>query len=204
MSIEIMITYWLLAFSITLIPGADWAYIMSAGAQKRVLPAVSGIILGYALIILLVAIGIGELINHYPFLLMFITILGSIYLIGLGIKVLRYAQHINIAQNRIVNNHWYLKGMAVSGLNPKVLLTFLAILPQFVSLQQDWPLSLQMLGLGVLHISTCLFIYPLVGIGTGLLLQRKPYLSCWINRFSGIAMISIALGLVLPYLWSLF
>ncbi|TCJ98708.1 threonine/homoserine/homoserine lactone efflux protein [Volucribacter psittacicida] len=197
MSEKMLFAYWLLSLSITIIPGADWAYIMSAGVKHRISPALSGMLLGYCTIILAVAAGVGALMASKPNLLLGLTIIGALYLFWLGINAFRQPHTIN-EQNE---NHltlwttWCLKGIAVSGLNPKVLLTFLALLPQFVNPHSDWSATTQILLLGLLHITNCALIYPLVGMGTGALLRQKPQLTCWVNRFSGLAMISVALGL---------
>ncbi|MDG6894892.1 LysE family translocator [Volucribacter amazonae] len=197
MSEQMLFAYWLLSLSITIIPGADWAYIMSAGIKHRVSAALGGMLLGYCSIILAVAAGVGGLMASYPRLLLALTLVGAIYLFWLGINALRHPASLDEQTQSSLNKwtNWCLKGIAVSGLNPKVLLTFLALLPQFISLQSDWSASTQILLLGLLHITNCALIYPLVGLGTGALLRQKPQLTCWVSRFSGFAMISIAIGL---------
>lgn len=44
-----------------------------------------------------------------------------------------------------------MKGADVSGLNPKALLLFLALLPQFVNRDEAWSFGVQITALGLVH-----------------------------------------------------
>ena len=63
------------------------------------------------------------------------------------------------------------KGAGVSGLNPKVFLLFLALLPQFTDPDADWPLAVQIAVLGLLHVANCTVVYTGVGTGAQLVLR---------------------------------
>jgi threonine/homoserine/homoserine lactone efflux protein len=45
------------------------------------------------------------------------------------------------------------KGLCISGLNPKVFLLFLALLPQFTDPTGSWSIAMQMSALGMMHLS---------------------------------------------------
>ena len=47
------------------------------------------------------------------------------------------------------------KGLGVSALNPKGLLLFLALLPQFTDSHSPWPIPLQIVALGLAHTASC-------------------------------------------------
>jgi threonine/homoserine/homoserine lactone efflux protein len=52
--------FWAIAFLLVIVPGPDWAFTVSAGLRGRsVLPAVGGIVLGYAAMTVVVAAGVG-------------------------------------------------------------------------------------------------------------------------------------------------
>ena len=189
--------FWTLSLSLTCVPGLDWAYLISAGLQKRVLPALCGMLLGYLLVILLVAAGLGAVIATYPPLLHLLNWIGAAYLIWIGIQIIRTPATVaetDLSQD--LGRKWLFKGIAVSGLNPKVLLMFLAIVPQFLTLQSDWSMASQTVLLGALHILNCSLIYPFVGIGAGIALHHRPTLAKGISRLSGILMIVIAVGML--------
>lgn len=71
-------------------PGADWAYAISSGMRNRMLlPAVSGMLLGYVVITVVVAAGVGALVASMPVILTVLTYAGAAYLLWLGAGVLR-------------------------------------------------------------------------------------------------------------------
>ena len=89
---------------------------------------------------------------------------------------------------------WWLrqaaKGACVSGLNPKVFLLFLALLPQFTNPNAGWPVAVQILVLGLVHVaSSCAVIYTGVGTGARRVLRTRPTAARAVPRFSGAAMI---------------
>jgi threonine/homoserine/homoserine lactone efflux protein len=51
------------------------------------------------------------------------------------------------------------EGAGVSGLNPKALLLFLALLRQFITRSPAWPLAAQIVLLGLVHTANCAVIY---------------------------------------------
>jgi threonine/homoserine/homoserine lactone efflux protein len=86
--------------------------------------------------ILCVAAGVGTLLNHYPILLSTMTIVGACYLFWMGISLLIRPAVISneTKQNQSLESaqSWLIKGVGISGLNPKVLLLFFALLPPFI------------------------------------------------------------------------
>jgi threonine/homoserine/homoserine lactone efflux protein len=100
-----------------------------------------GLVLGHFMAILCVAAGVGTLLSHYPILLSTMTIVGACYLFWMGISLLiRPAMISNeTKQNQSLESaqSWLIKGVGISGLNPKVLLFFFfitAIYPPKVAL----------------------------------------------------------------------
>jgi threonine/homoserine/homoserine lactone efflux protein len=83
------------------------------------------------------------------------------------------------------------KGVGVSGLNPKGLLLFLALLPQFTSPRWSWPLALQLGFLGLIFMLSCGSFYLCVGTFARKALHTRPTVARVITRLSGAAMIVI-------------
>ena len=88
------------------------------------------------------------------------------------------------------------KGAGISGLNPKVFLLFLALLPQFTDPAAPWPLGLQIAVLGLVHVASCAVVYTGVGAGARRVLRARPAAARAVTRFSGAAMVLIG-GLLL-------
>jgi threonine/homoserine/homoserine lactone efflux protein len=84
-----------------------------------------------------------------------------------------------------------LKGFGVSGLNPKVFVLFLALLPQFTDPTGRWPTGVQILVLGLLHVVNCAAVYAVVGMGARLVLRARPAAALVVSRLSGAAMVGL-------------
>jgi threonine/homoserine/homoserine lactone efflux protein len=81
--------------------------------------------------------------------------------------------------------------MGVSALNPKGLLLFLALLPQFTSARWDWPLAAQLGLLGLIFITTCALFYLCLGSFARKILHARPASARIISGVSGVAMVVI-------------
>ena len=87
-------------------------------------------------------------------------------------------------------------GLGISGLNPKVFLLFLALLPQFVHPHAAWPIPAQIVALGLVHVASCAVIYTAVGTGARTVLGSRPGAARVVTRLSGGAMVVIGLVLI--------
>lgn len=185
-------------------PGADWAYAITAGMAQRTVPAVLGMLMGHLVATGIVAAGVGGLIAGLPGALTVLTVAGSVYLIWLGASTLRRPVTV-LAEGSAPDGspwRWWVKGFGVSGLNPKVFLLFLAILPQFVDPRGDVPLALQIVALGLVHVLSCAVVYFLVGYSAHALLRSRPIAARVVGIVSGIAMIAIGSFLLIDRLVS--
>jgi threonine/homoserine/homoserine lactone efflux protein len=88
------------------------------------------------------------------------------------------------------------KGAGISGLNPKVFLLFLALLPQFTDPDAAWPIAAQIVVLGLLHVASCAVVYTGVGTGARRVLRARPMAARAVTRISGTAMIVIGAALL--------
>lgn len=203
MAFSIISAFWLVSILFVITPGVDWAYAISAGLTgRRVVPAVTGLLCGHLFAMVIVAAGIGALLAHYPVAILAITMMGAGYLLWIGVSLLLHPPVPKADQCMQVTSsiRWLTKGVCVSGLNPKVFLLFLALLPQFTDPRSDWPVSLQILFLGAIHIVGCGAVYLLVGFGAQAVLKTRPNAAQWMSRFSGCAMVVIAISLVVEQL----
>lgn len=187
--------FWALSFALVMTPGADWAHAISAGVHGKAIPrAIGGMLLGYVAITLAVAAGIGALVASAPAALTALTIFGALYLTWLGVGVLLNPPTPQ-ADGPADQVDWLLRGFVVSGMNPKALLLFIALLPEFTSRAAPWPLPGQIATMGLVQIVNCALVYSLVAFAGRLVLQSRPALARAVGRLSGAAMIAIALWL---------
>lgn len=119
---SIVAGFWVVSFLLIMTPGADWAYAISAGINgRRVVPAVMGLMSGHLLATLIVVAGVGVVIAQHPLALTGLTVAGAVYLLWLGIGLLRHPAAPEKAAHHAGNwRQWAVKGLCISGLNPKV------------------------------------------------------------------------------------
>lgn len=189
-----IIAFWAVAVLLIVVPGADWAFTLSAGLRgQAVVSAVGGLLLGYAGITLIVAAGVGALVTGSPAVLTGITVVGGVYLMWHGAMTAVKPSTPNTADDLSAGTDWgtVLRGIGVSGLNPKGLLIFLALLPQFTTSDAAWPVAGQIGVLGLVFILTCAAFYLPLGLLARSVLRTRPTTAHLISRVAGIAMIII-------------
>jgi threonine/homoserine/homoserine lactone efflux protein len=90
----------------------------------------------------------------------------------------------------------FFKGLLTSGVNPKALLLYLALIPQFISPDASWPLSVQTGALGLTHFAVSVAVYFAVALTARLLLRSRPLAARIVTACSGIIMIGLSLVLI--------
>jgi threonine/homoserine/homoserine lactone efflux protein len=198
-----VVAFWSLSLMLAITPGADWAYAISAGLRYRtVTPAVGGLLLGHLAASVVVAAGVAAVLARSPLIMTGLTMAGAVYLIWLGVTTLARPSVPRVGDGP-ADQSWVrqtVKGFGISGLNPKVFLLFLAILPQFIDPQSSWPPGAQIMLLGMIHIATCAIIYTGVGAGARVVLGTRPAAARAVTRFSGAAMTVIGVILLVEHL----
>lgn len=200
-----ILAFWGVSILFVVTPGADWAYAITAGLNRRVPSAVAGMLTGHLIATLIVAAGVGTVVMSIPGALIVLTVAGSLYLIWLGIGTLRHPSVVHASTDEATGPawRWWLKGFGVSGLNPKVFLLFLAVLPPFTDPDASWPLAVQISVLGLIHVASCAIVYFAVGFSALAVLRSRPVAARIVSRVSGIVMIGIGLFLFVERLLSL-
>ena len=101
-----------------------------------------------------------------------------------------------VRSRRAVERREFLKGLGTSGTNPKALLLYLALIPQFVDPAASLALPLQSLVLGLSHFGVSVLVYTLVALGARRLLRSRPAAARVVTLASGILMVCVALVLL--------
>ncbi|MGF1704694.1 LysE family translocator [Enterovibrio norvegicus] len=142
-------------------PGPDILYTASQGISKgktAAMRAVAGVLLGYSAHAILSAFGIATVVAASPFLFNALKWFGVAYLAYLAIQMLYSASQkkdgIVLSETDGVSL-W--KGFFTSFLNPKGLLMYMAILPQFISPEGN--AAMQALVLSGIFVASCGVIY---------------------------------------------
>jgi threonine/homoserine/homoserine lactone efflux protein len=207
MSADQLLGFWGTIFLLAIVPGPDWAFVLACSVRDRIVfRAVGGLMLGYVFLTAVVATGVAALVAGTLIALTVLTVAGAAYLIYLGTSILVQPATLQPQSTQVQDTStsawwsWVVRGIGVSGLNPKGWLVFLAVLPQFTDTAGRWPAWVQIAVLGLTFILTCSAVYLCVGLGARTVLRSRPGISRLISRISGIAMILVGTVLLLERL----
>ena len=192
---------------LTLAPGPDNLYLLtkslSDGAKSGVILA-AGLVSGIIFHTLLVMVGVATFIQNSTIAFTILKIFGAAYLIFLAFKsfqAARAGKKISMQKSgaKISYAELYQRGVLMNVLNPKVLLFFLAFLPQFVNFSAPSP-SLQIIFLGVTFAIQGFIIMASIAICAGKvrkLILRKKNLGQVFNYVEALVLFIIALTLII-------
>ena len=90
----------------------------------------------------------------------------------------------------------FLKGLGTSATNPKALLLYLALIPQFVDASANLAVPLQTLVLGLSHFGVSVVVYTCVALAARRLLRSRPAGARAVTLASGIIMVALSLVLL--------
>ncbi|EXI63096.1 lysine transporter LysE [Mannheimia granulomatis] len=183
---------------LNLTPGSDTIYIITrtiAEGQKAGLMSAFGILGGMLIHILAVSLGLAGIVAHSPTLFYILKYLGAAYLVYLGINMWREPLAINqVDLDKLPLWKIFRQGVLTNLLNPKVVLFFLALLPQFVSHNlENTFLPFLLLGLTLLTTSTFwVTILVLAAAPLGTFLRSNKTVGNVMNKICGSIFIALA------------
>ena len=137
--IEQLLLFSLAVLPLIFTPGPDILLCVAQGVTRGasgVWRAVNGITLGYLAHACLAAVGLAALVAASPMIFQTIKWLGIAYLLWLAFGMIRAAFSHSVAEDLASAPPVTLwRGFLTSFLNPKGLLMFLSVLPQFISVE---------------------------------------------------------------------
>jgi threonine/homoserine/homoserine lactone efflux protein len=176
-----MNTHTLLLFSATVLPlvctpGPDILFIASqamSGGTPAGLRATTGVLLGYCVHSLLVALGLAAVVAASPMLFEAIRWAGITYLVYLASKLIRAALRsgeLVVPQGQVANQLY--KGFLTSLLNPKGMMVYVAILPQFMD-RHGGNATVQAVVLSAVFMFWCAVVYASLCLALGRVRRRR-------------------------------
>lgn len=187
---------WLLflpaAFLMSMAPGPNNLLGLSNGLRfgvLRAMIAVSGRLVAFAAMILLTAIGLGAVLATSELVFQIVKWGGVAYLLFLGIQIWR-APPMDLSAPTGGGQGTGLFALArrefwIAAGNPKAILIFTAVFPQFVDAKEAYIPQFLMLGLGFLATEiVAALAYVAAGRGVGLL-NLGVRGRIWLNRITG-------------------
>jgi threonine/homoserine/homoserine lactone efflux protein len=202
MSLDLYLSYLVAALIVIAAPGPDslnsLAIGISRGRREGVAYAL-GVGVGCLTHTVWAMLGISAIVAASATLFNVIKWIGVAYLVWLGIQSLRSRGSIAAMSDAPQNNgnamQRFRQGVLTNALNPKVMMFFLAFLPQFVDPQHGaaviWQLGL--MGLTFTVITAVAYSALAWSAGSvGARLVRQPRIGLWLERATGIVFIAMA------------
>ncbi|MFI9255429.1 LysE family translocator [Streptomyces sp. NPDC053069] len=154
------------------IPGPSVLFVIGralAHGRRTALATVLGNLLGCYAVILAVALGLGTLVQSSATALLVVKLAGAAYLIHLGVHTFRHRDRLSAdmavtADEKRSDLRTVMDGLLVGITNPKGLVFFAAVLPQFVD-HDAGHIQLQMVILGLVPALIGLLCDTLWGLG---------------------------------------
>lgn len=192
-------------------PGPDSLSVLSIGlarGRREAMQFATGVGAGCLTHTLWAALGVAAAVAASQTLFTALKLAGAACLLWLGVSALRspgslVAQRGAIpggaAMPAVSGHRRFVQGLVNNSLNPKVMLFFIAFLPQFVD-PAEGPVSIQMLALGAGFAAMTACAYVALGFASGRvgeLLLRRPALGRHLDRLVGVLFVGLALRLAL-------
>jgi homoserine/homoserine lactone efflux protein len=191
----------------TLTPGLAVYLILSTGlneGRRASALAALGIAAGNSLYLLVCAFGLAALLERAAGFLFVVRLAGAVYLVWLGLRLLlgREPKRARIEVDAPRRTHAFGRGLLTQLANPKAVLYWTALLPQF--LNPGRPFAPQIAFLGAVAIVTeipVLLAYGSLAAWASRRLTESPRVTLWLDRASGVLLITVAALLTLPDLF---
>ncbi|HEB62526.1 MAG TPA: LysE family translocator [Bacteroidetes bacterium] len=170
MNSEMIIAFIGSSILLTLMPGPDNTYVLLesvTGGVRRGIAFASGLVTGIIFHTILVATGVAYLISHSDIAYNSIKYFGAAYLLYLAYLAYRETKpDLSEADKKTKYSKLYLKGLVMNISNPKVLLFFIAYLPQFIT-KDGMEIKYQIFILGVIFLVQAYIIMSSIAILSG-------------------------------------
>jgi threonine/homoserine/homoserine lactone efflux protein len=197
-------TFLAAAVLVSLSPGPDNLMVLSLGAARGRLHGMAfglGCAMGCLNHTLLASVGVSALIAASPAAFTALKIAGGLYLVRLGWLALKSRGGTPLdagaaAPETPARLFW--RGVVANAINPKVVMLFLAFLPQFVNASRgDAPWQIAQLGL-VFTLQAALVFGALGWFAgqVGAWLGRHGNAGLWLDRTAGVIFIGLGLRLI--------
>lgn len=204
-SVETLLAFTLAGVILVIIPGPSVLFIVGralAHGRRAALASVAGNTVGASLVVVIVALGFGAIAARSATVFTVLKLVGAAYLVYLGVHtirtrgdlVARLGQPAGPADRRM-----FWQGVIVGFTNPKVLVFFAAVLPQFVDTGAGSAAS-QMLVLGLLFAVIAATLDSVWGLAAGAArswFATSPGRLRWMGGLGGTSLIVMGAGLAL-------
>ncbi|MGD9210251.1 MAG: LysE family translocator [Desulfobacteraceae bacterium] len=199
-----MFLFFITSLFVIITPGQDMFLVMSrsiAQGRKAGIATAAGVSTGLLGHTVLAVLGLGALLKTSEILFTAVKLIGAAYLLWLGFRLISAKREIPEfceTENSSLSKLFF-QGVFSNISNPKIAIFYFSFLPQFIAPDNSSP-TYCLLILGIIFAVLTFFIKAPIGYAAGSLahkLRSCPSIQLWINRFSGIVLISLGVKLAL-------
>lgn len=189
-----------MSFLLIVIPGPSVLFVVGralAQGRRAALTTVVGNTIGAYVLVVAVALGVGSVVERSVVVFTALKLVGAAYLVYLGVKAVRERGSLHASINGTVPARGGLRtlweGFAVGVANPKTIVFFAAVLPQFVDRDQGHVMA-QMLLLGLVFnviAVVCDSVWGLAAASTRTWFASSPTRLARVGGIGGLTMIGL-------------
>ena len=156
-----ILLFFISSLALTLMPGPDILFVINQSLEdkKSGLLVAFGLCSGLIVHTLVLALGLSAIIEQNDNIIMFFKYFGSVYLFYLASQEFKK----NRVTNKRQKENFYLRGVFMNLINPKVLIFFLAYFPNFL-FSDTISISYQFIILGAIFIFQALIVFTIVSL----------------------------------------
>ena len=203
LTLDQLLAFLLAASLLTISPGPDNLMVLSLGmsrGRKQGMAFGLGCAMGCLSHTTLAAIGVSSLLLASPVAFAALRVAGGLYLFWLGVQALRSRGGASVPTDAPDQTAMQLfwRGVLANAINPKVMMFFLAFLPQFVQTERG-DVPWQLAALGVAFTVQAAVLFGSLGYFAGTVGQwfaRWPKVALWFDRLAGLIFCGLGLRLV--------
>ncbi len=211
-STDTLLAFFGVSILLGLTPGPDNLFVLLQSAQRgwrAGMAVVVGLCMGLVVHTAAVALGLAAVFAASAMAFTVLKLLGAAYLAWLAWQALRAPAPSGdvgdegaaaaASASAAAPSLWRMvgRGVVMNLSNPKVLVFFLAFLPQFADSALG-PMGGQLMVLGLVFIVAALLVFGAIACFSGVfgaLLLRSPRAQQWLNRIAGIVFLGLAVRL---------
>ncbi|MEC3917704.1 LysE family translocator [Nocardia sp. CDC160] len=199
-SIDRLVAFAAMSFVLLVIPGPSVLFLVGralAHGRRVALATVAGSAIGAYALVTAVAFGVGVVVERSAFVFTVLKLAGAGYLIYLGVRALwqgrslRETVAVEGVSRSVARSLW--EGFVVEVSNPKTIVFFVAVLPQFVDRDRGFAAG-QMLVLGVVFTVLGVFTDSVWGLAASrarVWFGRSPRRLSVVGGVGGLTMIGL-------------
>ena len=163
-----ILLFFISSLALTLMPGPDILFVINQSIEEKKsgLLVAFGLCSGLVVHTLVLALGLSAIIEQNDNVIMFFKYFGSFYLFYLASQEFKKDSVIIERQKE----NFYLRGVYMNLINPKVLIFFLAYFPNFL-FSETISISYQFIILGAIFIIQALIVFSIVSLASNRLIS---------------------------------